>query len=280
MRAQLVAARSRWRRACGDRRAVEHAHDDLLAVRDGKGGHAQVHHRAAHRHARAAVLRTHAVGDVEPREDLDARHERRRRGARRGCAPGAARRPRDGARRSPAPPARGGCRSRRSGSPSASSWSTSRIADAPGSAPGSTAASSPKARCCTSTGGAALSAGGAPGRRIPALDLARELRVRREQPAHPVTGREAHGVLGIEIERIARGHQQHAAIEREREHPVVAGPPLRQQRHGAGIHAAEVGGTGFGERAGGHAARIGSLWRTDRHPRPRARHRSIAPARR
>ena len=57
--------------------AVEDADDDLLAVRRGEGGHAQVHDGAAHGDPRATVLRAHAIGDVEPGEDLHARHQRR-----------------------------------------------------------------------------------------------------------------------------------------------------------------------------------------------------------
>ena len=72
--------------------AVEHADDDLLAVRRGERGDAQVDHRAAHGDARASVLRTHPVGDVEPGEDLDARDERRRERPREQREPGAARR--------------------------------------------------------------------------------------------------------------------------------------------------------------------------------------------
>ena len=58
------------------RAAVEHADHDLLAVRRGKRRDAQVDRDAVDRDARAAILRTQPIGDVEARENLDARHER------------------------------------------------------------------------------------------------------------------------------------------------------------------------------------------------------------
>ena len=64
------------------RPAVEHANDDLLAVRRRERRDAQVDGDAVDRDARAPILRPQPIGDVEPRENLDARHERRPDGAR------------------------------------------------------------------------------------------------------------------------------------------------------------------------------------------------------
>src|SRR3546814_9261363 len=58
------------------RLAVEQAHDHALAVRGGHGAHAQVQFLALHAQHDAAVLRQAALGDVEPRHDLDAADHR------------------------------------------------------------------------------------------------------------------------------------------------------------------------------------------------------------
>ena len=56
--------------------AVEHAQHHLLAVERRHRRHAEVDLVAAHRQLDAAVLRQPALGDVEPRHDLDARDDR------------------------------------------------------------------------------------------------------------------------------------------------------------------------------------------------------------
>ena len=54
------------------RPGIEDADDDFFALCRGQRRDAQVDRLAAHRHARAAVLRPQPVGDVEGRHDLDA----------------------------------------------------------------------------------------------------------------------------------------------------------------------------------------------------------------
>ena len=56
--------------------AIEHAQHHALAVHGRQGRDAQVDVLAAHREADAAVLRQPALGDVEPRHDLEARDDR------------------------------------------------------------------------------------------------------------------------------------------------------------------------------------------------------------
>ncbi len=55
-----------------DRGAVEHAQHDLLAVERGHRRYPEIDLVAAHRQLDAAILRQPALGDVEPRHDLDA----------------------------------------------------------------------------------------------------------------------------------------------------------------------------------------------------------------
>ena len=58
--------------------AVEQAQHHRFAMRGRHGGHAQVEFAALHAQLDAAVLRQPAFGDVEPGEDLEAAHHRRR----------------------------------------------------------------------------------------------------------------------------------------------------------------------------------------------------------
>src|SRR6476646_7001083 len=57
--------------------AVEHDDHHSIALRCRKRRDAQVHGGTVDRDARPAVLRSKPVGDVEPRENLDARYEGR-----------------------------------------------------------------------------------------------------------------------------------------------------------------------------------------------------------
>ena len=83
-----------------------------------------------------------------------------------------------------------------------------------------------------------------------------ELLRRGQQPPHAAPGGEADGALRIEIQRIARGHQQGVALERDGEHAVMARPPLRQQRDGTAVHTGEVGGNRVDEGGVAHTAMI------------------------
>src|SRR5260370_23064193 len=58
-----------------DRSAVEHAQHDRLAVQRGDRRHPEVDLVTAYGQLDAAVLRQPALGDVEPRHDLDARDD-------------------------------------------------------------------------------------------------------------------------------------------------------------------------------------------------------------
>ena len=79
---QLVGVKAHAVERGHRRPPVEHANDDFLTVRRRQRRDAKVDRDAVHRDARAAVLRTQPIGDVEPGEDLDARHERRPDGTR------------------------------------------------------------------------------------------------------------------------------------------------------------------------------------------------------
>src|SRR5271167_1695910 len=57
--------------------AVEHAKHDFLAVQRGYRGDPEVYLVAAHGQLDAPVLRQTALGDIEPRHDLDTRDDRR-----------------------------------------------------------------------------------------------------------------------------------------------------------------------------------------------------------
>ena len=72
----LVGAESHGVERAERRPPVENADHHLLAARCGERGHAQIDGGAVHRHPGPPVLRSQPIGDVEPRDDLDARDER------------------------------------------------------------------------------------------------------------------------------------------------------------------------------------------------------------
>ena len=250
MRRTSLSGRSRWRRGCAGRRGRRARGSTIFSPCE--AGRVETR-----RSTTAPLTATRArpscgpqpVGDVEPGEDLDARHERRRDGARKRAHlaqhavhamthrdPLLLRLEVDVAR----------------AAPDAVGEELVHEADRPTRqrpAPQSPAVSAPNARCSTSTGGDSGS------RRLPVPRVAdtSARSARRSPPRRPTTHRTGCPVAKLTARSASRSSGSLVATSRapspssgHRKDAVAARPPLGEERDRARIDAGEVGGRGGG----------------------------------
>jgi hypothetical protein len=228
--------------------AVENADDDLLAVRRGEGRDAQVDDGAAHRHAGTTVLRPHAVGDVEPGENLHARGQRRRE---RACEKlRLAQHAVDAMAHRDSLLFRLDVDVARAGLDSVGEQLIDERNGGGDVVERTLARSESKPRCWTSTAARRCS-----GARQSAYHRASCAGSRAAVPrpnALRSAGGEGDGTFGVEVERVARRNDEHTILLAQRQDGIAPRPALAEQRDGGWIDVREIGALD----GGGHASTI------------------------
>ena len=87
-------------------------------------------------------------------------------------------------------------------------------------------------------------------------ELLHDLARRRLDPSHAQPGGECDGTLGVEVQWVARCHDERSLVAAHWNHTVAARPLLGKERDGGRIGAREVGALEGEAAGGGHPRRL------------------------